>query len=86
MSKFFLKKSYINLDMTVEDYFDNISNEIKIQKKVQFTPNATIIKRSVKQIRSTVEEITDKEYNEKIKKSNIKKNKSISTSEVEKED
>jgi hypothetical protein len=36
-------------------------------------------------LRSTIEEITEKEYKEKIKKANSKKNKTISSDEIEKD-
>jgi hypothetical protein len=85
MSKFYLKKTYINLDMTIDDCFENVTDEIKLQKKVQFTPNSYISKRDVKLIRSTIEEITEKDYKETIKKANNKKNKTISASEIKKD-
>ena len=85
MSKFYLKKTYINLDMTINDCFDNVTDESKLQKKVQFTPNAYISKRDVKLIRSTIEEITEKQYKEIIKKADNKKNKTVSTSEIKKD-
>lgn len=85
MSKFYLKKTYINLDMTINDCFDNVTDESKLQKKVQFTPNAYISKRDVKLIRSTIEEITEKQYKETIKKADNKKNKTVSTSEIKKD-
>ena len=85
MSKFYLKKTYINLDMTIDDCFYNITDETKLQKKVQFTPNSYISKRDVKLLRSTIEEITEKEYKEKIKKANSKKNKTISSDEIKKD-
>lgn len=86
MSKFYLKKSYINLDMTLEDCFDNITDENKLKKKLQFSSNAFISNRDVKLVRSTIEEITEKRYQERIKKANSKKNKSISLNEIKKDD
>jgi len=85
MSKFYLKKSYINLDMTLEDCFDNITDENKLKKKLQFSSNAFISNRDVKLVRSTIEEITEKQYQEQIKKANSKKNKSISLNEIKKD-
>lgn len=85
MSKFYLKKTYVNVDMVVEDCFDNVTDESKLQKKVQFTSNAIVAERNVKFIRSTVEEINEKKYKEQVKKSTSKKNKSISTSEIKKD-
>jgi len=85
MSKFYLKKSYVNLDMTLEDCFDNITDENKLKKKLQFTPNVFISNKDVKLIRSTIEEITEKQYQEQIKKANNKKNKSISLNEIKKD-
>tara|TARA_R110000803_G_scaffold209645_1_gene279706 strand:- start:2425 stop:2682 length:258 start_codon:yes stop_codon:yes gene_type:complete len=85
MSKFYLKKTYVNVDMEIQDCFDNVTDESKLQKKVKFTSNASIVKRNVKLIRSTVEEIDEKKYKEQSKKANSKKNMTISTSEIEKE-
>lgn len=82
MTKYFLKKTYINMDMVVDDCFENVTNEIDLQKKVKFTSNAVISDRNVKLIRSTVEEIDNKKYKEQIKKANSKKNKTISTNEI----
>ena len=67
MSKFYLKKSYINMNVCVEDYHPNIKHEEKLKLKVKFTDNATIINKDVKQTRSTIEEIEEKEYEKKIK-------------------
>lgn len=70
------------MDMVVDDCFENVTNEIDLQKKVKFTSNAVISDRNVKLIRSTVEEIDNKKYKEQIKKANSKKNKTISTNEI----
>ena len=85
MSKFILKKTYIDMKLTVEDYFDGVTNEKKIERKVIFSDNANIITREVKETRNTIEEITEKEYKDKIKKASNKKAKTVSFKEVEKE-
>ena len=85
MTKFILKKTYIDMNLTVEDYFDDVTNEKKIQTKIIFSDNANIITREVKETRSTIEEITEKEYKDKIKKAHNKKAKSVSFKEVDKE-
>ncbi len=85
MSKFILKKTYIDMKLTVEDYFDGVTNEKKIERKVIFSDNANIITREVKETRNTIEEITEKEYKDKIKKAHNKKAKTVSFKEVEKE-
>ena len=56
------------MHLTVEDYFDDVTNEKKIQNKIIFSDNANIITREVKETRSTIEEITEKEYKDKINK------------------
>jgi hypothetical protein len=40
------------MNLTVEDYFDDVTNEKKIQKKIIFSDNANIITREVKETRS----------------------------------
>jgi len=85
VSKFILKKTYIDMKLTVEDYFDGVTNEKKIERKVIFSDNANIITREVKETRNTIEEITEKEYKDKIKKAHNKKAKTVSFKEVEKE-
>jgi|TARA_R110000796_G_scaffold224122_1_gene340419 hypothetical protein len=73
------------MKLTVEDYFDGVTNEKKIERKVIFSDNANIITREVKETRNTIEEITEKEYKDKIKKAHNKKAKTVSFKEVEKE-
>ena len=79
MSKFYLKKSYVNAHICVDDYHENVKNEEKLKQKIKFTDNATIVSRDVKETRNTIEEITEKEYNKKI---GNKKNTTIKLSEV----
>ena len=73
MSKFYLKKSYVNAHICVDDYHENVKNEEKLKQKIKFTDNATIVSRDVKETRSTIEEITEKEYNKKIGRILVKK-------------
>ena len=73
MSKFYLKKSYVNVHICVDDYHENVKNEDKLKQKIKFTDNATIV------TRNTIEEITEKEYNKKI---GNKKNTTVKLSEV----
>ena len=68
MSKFFLKKSYVNVHICIEDYHPDVKHEEKLKQKIKFTDNATIISKDVKESRNTIEEITEKEYNKKINK------------------
>tara|TARA_R100001509_G_scaffold138428_1_gene92601 strand:+ start:275 stop:481 length:207 start_codon:yes stop_codon:yes gene_type:complete len=55
------------MNVCVEDYHPNIKQEEKLKLKVKFTDNATIINKDVKETRSTIEEIEEKEYEKKIK-------------------
>jgi hypothetical protein len=68
VSKNYLKKSYLDLNITVEDYFKDIDNENKLKGKLKFTDYATITNKNVLLTRSTIEEIDEKTYNKKIKK------------------
>lgn len=79
MSKFYLKKSYVNVHICVDDYHENVKNEEKLKQKIKFTDNATIVSRDVKETRSTIEEITEKDYSKKI---GNKKNTTVKLSEV----
>ena len=79
MSKFYLKKSYISVNVCVNDYHINVTNENKLIQKIKFTDNATIVSKDVKETRSTIEEISEKEYNNKVSK---QKKTSITLSDV----
>ena len=68
MSKFYLKKCYVNVHICIEDYHPDVKHEEKLKQKIKFTDNATIISKDVKESRNTIEEITEKEYNKKINK------------------
>ena len=89
MSKFILKKTYINFDMCIEDYFENVTDkdEEKLKKKINFTDNALIVSKDIKLIRATIEEINDKTFKQKIQNSNSKskKNNTISTQDIRKD-
>lgn len=84
MSKYILKKSYVSLDLQIEDYYEDVKDEEKLKKKINFTENAIIINKDVKQTRATIEEIDAKTYKEKIKKVNDK-NKTVTTKDIKKD-
>ena len=68
-NKFFLKKSWVNVDVCVEDYY-NSGTTLKDLEKLNWSPYSNIISREVKKTRHTIEEIDEKTYKEKVKKSN----------------
>ena len=87
MSKFILKKTYINLNMCIEDYYEDVKDETKLKNKITFTDNALIISKDVKKTRATIEEINEKTFKQKIQNSNSKskKNNTVSTQNIEKD-
>jgi hypothetical protein len=87
MSKFILKKTYINLDMCIEDYYEDVKDETKLKNKITFTDNALIISKDVKKTRATIEEINEKTFKQKIQNSNSKskKNNTVSTQDIKKD-
>jgi|DEB0MinimDraft_10_1074344.scaffolds.fasta_scaffold43788_3 hypothetical protein len=87
MSKFILKKTYINLDMCIEDYYEDVKDETKLKNKITFTDNALIISKDVKKTRATIEEINEKTFKQKIQNSNSKskKNNTVSTQDIRKD-
>lgn len=89
MSKFILKKTYVNIDMCVEDYFEIVKDkdEEKLKRKINFTDNALIVDKEVKKTRATIEEIDEKTFKQKIQNSNTKskKNNTISTQDIKKD-
>lgn len=87
MSKFILKKTYINLDMCIEDYYEDVKDETKLKNKITFTDNALIINKDVKKTRATIEEINEKTFKQKIQNSNSKskKNNTVSTQDIRKD-
>ena len=68
-NKYFLKKSWVNVDVCVEDYH-NSGTTLKDLEKLNWSPYSNIISREVKKTRHTIEEIDEKTYKEKVKKSN----------------
>ena len=68
-NKYFLKKSWVNVDVCVEDYF-NSGTTLQDLEKLNWSPYSNIISREVKKTRHTVEEIDEETYKQKIKKSN----------------
>ena len=84
MTKFFLKKSYVNLDLQIEDYFEDVKDENKLKNKINFSEKAIIVSKEVKQTRATIEEIDEKSFKEKIKNVN-RKNKTVTTKDIKKD-
>ena len=68
-NKYFLKKSWVNVDVCVEDYF-NSGTTLQDLEKLNWSPYSNIISREVKTTRHTIEEIDEKTYKEKVEKSN----------------
>ena len=68
-NKYFLKKSWLNVDVCVEDYH-NSGTTLKDLEKLNWSPYSNIISREVKKTRHTIEEIDEKTYKEKVEKSN----------------
>ena len=68
-NKFFLKKTWVNVDVCVEDYF-NSGTTLQDLEKLKWSPYSNIINRDVKETRSTVEEIDEETFKNKIQKSN----------------
>ena len=68
-NKYFLKKSWVNVDVCVEDYH-NSGTTLKDLEKLNWSRYSNIISREVKKTRHTIEEIDEKTYKEKVEKSN----------------
>ena len=84
MTKFILKKSYVNLDLEIEDYFQDVKDEDKLKDKIIFSDNASIINKEAKYTRATIEEIDEKTYKAKLKKIS-EKNKTVTTKDIKKD-
>jgi len=69
-NKFFMKKSWINVDMCIEDYYNSGTDYYKAKENLNWSPYSNIVGKEVKFQRNTVEEIDEKTYNNKVKKSN----------------
>ena len=70
MSKFFLKKSWVNLDMCIEDYYNSGTTIEEVRENLNWSPYSYIVGQQVKLSRHTIEEIDEETYKNKIKKSN----------------
>ena len=70
MSKFFLKKSWVNLDMCIEDYYNSGTTIEEVREKLNWSPYSNIVGQQLKLSRHTIEEIDEETYKNKIKKSN----------------
>jgi len=84
MTKFILKKSYVNLDLEIEDYFEDVKDEDKLKDKITFSDNAIIISKEAKYTRATIEEIDEKIYKAKLKKVS-EKNKTVTAKDIKKD-
>ena len=71
-NKFFMKKSWINVDMCIEDYYNSGTDYYKAKENLNWSPYSSIVNKEVKWDRNTIEEIDEETYKNKIKKSNIK--------------
>ena len=69
-NKFFLKKSWVNVDVCVEDYYNSGTTLEQVKENLKWSPYSNIVSRDVKLTRHTVEEINEETYKEKVKKSN----------------
>ena len=80
MSKFFLKKTWVNVDVCVEDYYNSGTTLEQAKENLNWSPYSNIIEREVKLTRHTVEEIDEDTFKGKLEKSNATKdsNKKVS--------
>jgi hypothetical protein len=69
-NKFFMKKSWVNVDMCIEDYYNSGTTLPQAKGNLNWSPYSNIIGKEVKFQRNTVEEIDEEKYNNKVKKSN----------------
>ena len=69
-NKFFMKKSWVNVDMSIEDYYNSGTLLHQAKENLNWSPYSNIIGKEVKFQRNTVEEIDEETYNNKVKKSN----------------
>jgi len=70
VNKFFMKKSWINVDMLVEDYYNSGTDYYKAKENLNWSPYSSIVGKEVKWERNTIEEIDEETYKNKVKKSN----------------
>ena len=69
-TKFFMKKSWVNVDMCIEDYYNSGTTLQQAYEELNWSPYSKIVGKEVKFKRNTVEEIDEETYKNKIKKSN----------------
>jgi len=69
-NKFFMKKSWVNVDMCIEDYYNSGTTLEQATRELHWSPYSKIVGKEVKFNRNTVEEIDEETYKNKIKKSN----------------
>ena len=69
-NKFFMKKSWVNVDMGIEDYYNSGTLLHQAKENLNWSPYSNIVGKEVKVHRNTVEEIDEETYNNKVKKSN----------------
>ena len=69
-SKFFLKKSWVTVEVCVEDYYNSGSTLEDVQKNLNWSNYSNIVGREAKFNRHTIEEIDEETYKNKIKESN----------------
>ena len=69
-NKFFMKKSWVNVDMCIEDYYNSGTVLSQAKENLNWSPYSNIIGKEVKFQRNTVEEIDEETYKNKFKKSN----------------
>lgn len=75
-NKFFLKKTWVTVDVCVEDYYNSGTTLEQVKESLNWSPYSNIINRDVKYTRHTVEEIDEETFKNKIKKSDSEKTKS----------
>ena len=69
-NKFFMKKSWVNVDMCIEDYYNSGTTLPQAKGNLNWSPYSNIIGKEVKFQMNTVEEIDEETYKNKVKKSN----------------
>ena len=69
-NKFFMKKSWVNVDMCIEDYYNSGTLLHQAKENLNWSPYSNIVGKEVKFQRNTVEEIDEETYKNKVKKSN----------------
>ena len=79
-NKFFLKKTWVNVDVCVEDYYNSGTTLAQVKEKINWSPYSNIISKEVKHSRHTVEEIDEETFKTKIKKSDSEKSKNKTVS------